>query len=227
MASVAHHLNNSLAVVLGNLEWLAASATLEAHEQRAVRGALEGCYQQKLFIQKLLWASQQGPRDISIERVDEILRQVITQIERLKRPNVTIAVKRIREELAVCVDQAALINTLLGVMLYAQSLLDGQGTITLAAESEHISPGNLENPRAVAGSFVVISIHTTGRALNSVELQDAFKPAPLEDGDVHAVSLALPVAKGVAQAHSGWVTVGSQAGAGTEIKLFLPRVFSQ
>lgn len=227
VASVAHHLNNSLAVVLGSLEWLAASATLEAHEQRAIRSALEGCYQQKLFIQKLLWASQQGPRDISIERVDEILRQVITHIERLKRPNVTIVVKKIREELAVCADQAALTNSLLGVMLYAQGLLDGQGTITVAAESEHISPGNLENRRAVAGSFVVISIHSTGRALNSAELQEAFRPAYIEDGDVNAVSLALPVAHGVAQGHSGWISVESQAGAGTEIKLFLPRVFPQ
>jgi CheY-like chemotaxis protein len=227
VASVAHHLNNSLAGVLGYLEWLASSASLEGHQQRAVGSALEECYRQKLFIQKLLWASQQGPRQLTIERVHDVIEQAANQMERLKHPTVTIQTHESKEELAVCVDHEALTSALLGTMLFAQSLLESQGTISVTTASEYISPSNLQNPRAVSGSYVLITVQVTGRTLGSEELQGAFRPAQINDGDLHALSLALPVAHGVAHAHSGWVTVDSHPETGTSITIVLPRVYSQ
>jgi|GEM_PF-6196273 len=95
------------------------------------------------------------------------------------------------------------------------------------AESEYISGANLQNPRAVPDSFVVIEMHSTGRVMTSEELDHALRPVLLTDGDQHALSLALAVAHGVSQAHGGWLQIESKSGAGTSFKLFLPRVHAQ
>lgn len=227
IGSIAHHINNSLAAVMGYLDWLANCGTLQALEQRYVKLALEGCYEQKLFVQKLLWASQQGPRELGVERVRDLIERVMQGFTKLKRPGISFDVHLIREDIAVCVDEEAVCNALIGVLLYAQRLVDGQGTVTVDAESEYISGANLQNPRAAPDSFVVIEMHSSGRVMTSEELDHALRPVLLTDGDQHALSLALAVAHGVSQAHGGWLQIESKSGAGTSFKLFLPRVHAQ
>jgi signal transduction histidine kinase len=196
-------------------------------EERYVKLALAGCYEQKLFVQKLLWASQQGPRELGVERVRDIIERLMQGFAKLKRPGISFEVHLIREDLAVCVDEEALRNALIGLLLYAQRLVDGHGTVTVDAESEYISAANLQNTRAAPAAFVVIEMHSSGRAMTSEELEHAVRPALLADGDQHALSLALAVAHGVSQAHGGWLQIESKAGAGTSFKIFLPRVHAQ
>jgi signal transduction histidine kinase len=129
--------------------------------------------------------------------------------------------------MAVFVDEEALRNALIGILLYAERLIDGRGTVIVDAESEYINAANLQNPRAVPDSFVVIDIHSSGREMTEEEIRNAHRPADLTDGDANALSLALPVAHGVTQAHGGWLHIESKAGAGTSFKLFLPRVHTQ
>ncbi len=227
IGSIAHHINNSLAGVMGYLDWLAHCGTLQELEQRYVKLALEGCYEQKLFVQKLLWASQQGPRELGVERIRDVMARAMEGISKLKKPGVSFDVRSIREDMAVFVDEEALRNAVVGVLLYAQRLIDGQGTITINAESEYINASNLQNPRAVPDSFVVIDIHSSGREMTEEEIRVAHRPADLTDGDAHALGLALAVAHGVSQAHGGWLQIESKAGAGTSFKLFLPKVHTQ
>jgi AmiR/NasT family two-component response regulator len=227
IGSIAHHINNSLAGVMGYLDWLAHCGTLQELEQRYVKLALEGCYEQKLFVQKLLWASQQGPRELGVERIRDVMDRAMEGISKLKKPGVSFDVRSIREDMAVFVDEEALRNAVVGVLLYAQRLIDGQGTITINAESEYINESNLQNPRAVPDSFVIIDIHSGGREMTEEEIRVAHRPADLTDGDAHALGLALAVAHGVSQAHGGWLQLESKAGAGTSFKLFLPRVHTQ
>jgi CheY-like chemotaxis protein len=227
IGSIAHHINNSLAGVMGYLDWLAHCGTLQALEDRYVKLALEGCYEQKLFVQKLLWASQQGPRELGVERISDVIARAVEGLSKLKKPGVSFDVRSIREDMAVFVDEEALRNAVVGVLLYAQRLIDGQGTITIDAESEYIKASNLQNPRAVPDSFVVIDIHGSGREMTDEEIRDAHRPADLTDGDTHALGLALAVAHGVTQAHGGWLHIESKAGAGTSFKFFLPKVHTQ
>ncbi len=227
IGSIAHHINNSLAGVMGYLDWLAHCGTLQALEQRYVKLALEGCYEQKLFVQKLLWASQQGPRELGVERICDIMARAMDGISKLKKPGVSFDLHSIRDDIAVFVDEEALRNAVIGVLLYAQRLIDGQGTVTMDAESEYINASNLQNPRAVPDSFVVIDIHGSGREMADQEIRQAHRPAELTDGDTHALGLALAVAHGVTQAHGGWLQIESRKGAGTSFKLFLPKVHTQ
>jgi signal transduction histidine kinase len=212
---------------MGYLDWLVNCGTLQAHEYRYAKLALEGCYDQRLFVQKLLWASQQGPRELVVERISDVVARVMDALSKLKKPGVSYDVHSIRQDMAVFVDEEALRNALVGVLLYAQRLIDGQGTITVDGESEYINASNLCNPRAVPDSFVVIDIHSSGREMTAEEIRHAHRPADLTDGDTHALSLALAVAHGVTQAHGGWLDIESKAGAGTSFKLFLPKVHTQ
>jgi light-regulated signal transduction histidine kinase (bacteriophytochrome) len=151
----------------------------------------------------------------------------MVQVDRLKKPGVSIEGKSIRDDIAVFVDVEALRSALVGVILFVQQLIDGPGTITVSVESEYISAANLKNPRATPDSFVVIEVRSSAAEIREADRIEALSSLRIRDEELKPLGLALAVAHGVTQAHGGWLTVESKRGAGASIALFIPRVHTQ
>lgn len=135
---IAHHLNNSLAGVMGYLEWLRTCETLQDYEKRYVQAALEQCEEQKSFVQRLLWASQEGPRQLGVLSVRELIDEALDTVGKLVRPDVRLQVTLAEHDLAIFADREATKTALSGLIINASDASASGDEIVLRAEREYV-----------------------------------------------------------------------------------------
>jgi PAS domain S-box-containing protein len=91
-----------------------------------------------------------------------------------------------------------------------RALLSGE----LPAFPENVPPGD----------YVVLQVRDQGTGMSAEVLNQALDPFFTTKEVGQGTGLGLPVAFGIVHGHQGFLTIDSQAGAGTAVRLFLPRL---
>jgi signal transduction histidine kinase len=218
-SGVAHDFNNLLQAVLGNLE-IARRRTdsdnvrryLETATLAAQRGA-------KLVAQLLAFARKQRliPASVDLNTVigntGDLLARTIGALVEIQ--------SRLEEELwPALVDPTQIELVLINLCINGRDAMPEGGRLTL-------STGNVlstERPPGVApGDYVVISVSDTGTGMTEEVLAKAFDPFFTTKDVGKGSGLGLSMVHGVAVQSGGAVTIESRLGAGTTVRVYLPR----
>lgn len=219
---IAHHINNSLAVVSGYLSMATASPDLQPYERRFVEAALNECQKQRLFVQRLLWASEEGPREMRPVALEAVVSRAVEEIRTVLRSGIELSLGEIPKELRVYGDQTALTYALEGLLIHAIHAIPESGTITVSVRTTFVDRTQLHNAEASPDTYALVEVHDSGVALSVEQLEELctfFAPASDEP---KTEGLGLSVAFGVARAHHGWLELESSPGSGSRIRMLLP-----
>jgi CheY-like chemotaxis protein len=117
------------------------------------------------------------------------------------------------------VDPNQLNNVLLNLAINARDAMDGGGTLTIRASnaSAGLPP---EVPQA---EYVLIEVADTGRGMAPEVLQRAFEPFFTTKPTGQGTGLGLSMAYGFVKQSGGEIVLRSEAGAGTSVRIYLPR----
>ncbi len=126
---------------------------------------------------------------------------------------------------AVFGDATHLHQVLMNLIVNARDAMPDGGILSLYAENqfidEHYARINLE---ASVGPYVAIAVTDTGIGMSSEIADRIFEPFFTTKEFGKGTGLGLSTVRGIIKSHSGFVTVDSQVGEGTEFKVFLPAV---
>jgi PAS domain S-box-containing protein len=218
---VAHDFNNLLAIILGNTELLSVKVGEEDPKVQAViRAATRGS---ELTQRLLAFSRQQSLRaqatdlEALVSGMSELLIRTLGETIDMQ----TSAAPGLWDALA---DPGQVENALLNLALNARDAMPGGGKLTIGCENAHLDEVYLaRNPEALAGDYVVLAVSDTGTGM-SVEVQShAFEPFFTTKDVGQGSGLGLSMVHGFAKQSGGHVTMYSQEGQGTTVKLYLPR----
>jgi PAS domain S-box-containing protein len=223
-SGVAHDFNNLLTAIIGNLELLEArideeDARLAKPLAAAVAAAERGA---RLTAQLLAFSRQQR---MNPEPVD--LNRVVTGIGPLLHSTIGARVA-ISAELApdlwpALADASQLELVLLNLAINARDAMPGGGALTLATENVTVGrPDRPEHPPE--GEYVMVSVADTGSGIPPEIIDKVFNPFFTTKEVGKGSGLGLSLVLGVAQQLGGGVRIETQPGAGTTVKVYLPRV---
>jgi PAS domain S-box-containing protein len=216
---IAHDFNNLLTPVIGGLEILAASLE-EPRLKRLAEAALDSSRRgAKLTTQLLTFSRIQrikmGP--VSVNQVIENLRQILGH---------TIGSGvAIRTDLAVAplhalCDENQLENAILNLAINARDAMPEGGTLTLSTEAMREEGA----PDLEPGEYVAVTVVDTGVGMSAEIAARATEPffstKPIGKG----TGLGLAQVYGIARQAGGTMRIDSREGAGTTVRLILPRV---
>jgi signal transduction histidine kinase len=219
---IAHHINNSLAVVSGYLSMATASPELEPYERRFVEAALNECQKQKLFVQRLLWASEEGPREMRPVALETVVSRAIEEIRTVLRSGIELSLGEIAKELRVYGDQAALTYALEGLLINAIHAISKSGAITVSVRTTFVERTQLRNAEAAPDTYAVVEVQDSGVGVSIEQLEEMCTFFASPAGEPNTEGLGLSVAFGVARAHHGWLELESSPGSGSRIRMLLP-----
>lgn len=219
---IAHHINNSLAAIVGYVSMAESSTTLEPHERRFLQLALDECQKQRLFIQRLLWASESGPRELKPALVDTILARATDEIRKILRKGVEISLGEVSPDLRIFADQEACVHAVEGLIINAAQSIKTSGTVSVAAYSKFVEHAGRLNPDASPDTYAVIEVRDSGEGIPEERLEELITFFSTTSGDPKTEGLGLSVAYGVARAHHGWIEIESAPEKGTCVRMFLP-----
>jgi PAS domain S-box-containing protein len=230
---VAHDFNNLLTVVQGGLDMIGRQIpALEpsAAVPRIVRGkdmALEGVRRAVRLTSRLLaFARQQPlmPKSIDANKlvggICELLSRTVGQATYLE----TVLAAGLWRTHA---DANQLENAILNLTVNARDAMPEGGKITIETANCYLDEAyvNALAEPVKAGQYVLIAVTDTGVGMDQSTLAHAFEPFFTTKGVGKGTGLGLSQVYGFVLQSAGHVTIYSELGEGTTVKIYLPRYF--
>ena len=224
---VAHDFNNLLMVILGNLE-LAVQALGSQNlirAQRKVEVAQGGAQRAAALTQRLLAFSRRqtlDPQPVDANKIvasmSELLRHSIGNGIELE----TVLAGDLWEAV---VDPNQLENALLNLAINARDAMPAGGKVTVETANTVLDAAYAaSHDEVTAGQYVMVALSDGGTGMTPDEAARAFEPFFTTKGVGRGSGLGLSQVFGFIKQSSGHVKIHSVLGAGTTVKLYLPRL---
>lgn len=222
---IAHDFNNMLAVVIGSLDMLKRRMVDgEVRHLRLVQNAMEGATRAAGLTQRLLAFSRQQalkPEPIDANKLvsgmSELLRRTITENIRLE----TVLAGGLWR---TSVDPNQLESAILNLAVNARDAMPDGGRLTIETANCHLDETYSREHETAAGQYVLIAVSDTGTGMTTDVVARAFDPFYTTKEVNKGTGLGLSMVHGFVRQTGGHAKIYSEAGQGTTVKIYLPRL---
>jgi signal transduction histidine kinase len=147
--------------------------------------------------------------------VQGLIREVMRMVhERAQSRDIELTVQMLEEEIDIWADERSMKQIFLNLLSNAIKFSREGGTVYIRAIAER-------------PDVAVFEIEDHGIGMNEAEQERALQPfgqaQPATTRTYGGTGLGLPITKGLVEAHGGTLTISSRAGAGTTVRVALPR----
>jgi signal transduction histidine kinase len=213
---VVHDINNLLAVIGSGLRLLECQSDA-AYRKAIVDKMQEAIARGALLSRQLLDAARPRPKSIDGFVAGSRLAAIAGALDRALRPDITVRNEIAPDLWAFNADPEELYFALLNLCRNSADAMPDGGVITVAAR-------NVEPSSGAARGFVEIVVADDGEGMPEEVLSQAFTPYFTTKPEGSGTGLGLPQVQRFAEGRDGAVCIESRRGAGTLVRLFLPRV---
>ena len=124
----------------------------------------------------------------------------------------------------IFVDKSQLENAIVNLAINARDAMPKGGTLKIRVQNATLTEKDVDiRPNLKAGDFVLVSVSDTGTGFPPEMRERVFEPFFTTKGLAEHSGLGLSLVYGFVTQSGGHVEIESEPGAGTEVKLYLPR----
>ena len=222
---IAHDFNNILAAIIGNLDLLQDSDNIsDEFDKEGVAIALRAALRGADLTHRLLAFSRQQDLMAKTTRINETLPHFCRLAQSTIGEDIAIEMKLAADLWPTVVDAGQLENALLNLAINARDAMPNGGHLTIetanlvldedhAAKSDDLAPGD----------YVTVTVSDDGAGMPAEVRVRAFEPFFTTKEVGEGSGLGLSMVFGFAQQSGGQVSVYSEAGEGTTVRIYLPR----
>ena len=221
---LAHDLNNVLAIISGNVEFLKMRGGSDPQFEKPADAALQGVRRAGDLTRKLLDFSRTDAGITQRVSVDAFVRGMENLIAKSLTPAINLEMALSEDGWAVDIDTGDLEAALLNLSLNARDAMPNGGTLLVETANKVIDDEyEARNLGSSAGEFVMISISDTGTGMAPETVEKAFEPFFTTKEVGKGTGLGLSMVYAFIQRSGGHVKIYSELGKGTAVRLYLPR----
>jgi signal transduction histidine kinase len=222
---VAHDFNNLLTVIMGGLETIRrANPDDRPRIGRAVDMAFQGAQRAANLTSRLLAFSRRQPLsprpldlNILVREMSELLHRTLgetIELENVISPRLW----------PVEVDQNQLEAAILNLAVNARDAMPMGGKLTIETANTALDESySARDAEVVPGQYVMLSISDNGEGMSEDTLARAFEPFYTTKEVGKGTGLGLSMVYGFVKQSRGHVTIYSEEGQGTTVKIYFPR----
>jgi len=221
---VAHDFNNLLAVILGNLELIAAKVDAKGEVPSWIERAITAADRGASLTQRLLaFSRKQILRPEPID-ADKHVRGMLELLRRTLGESVQIEAFS-QAGLWLCeLDAGQLENSILNIAINARDAMPAGGTLTIEMANVEIRDDFSVGQAAIEpGQYVLLALTDTGVGMTEAVVDRVFEPFFTSKDVGEGSGLGLSMVYGFVKQSGGYVKIHSEVGNGTMIKLYFPR----
>jgi len=215
---VAHHFNNLLSVVLGNLHLARQRIGTGEDVGRFLASATAGAQRGAEVVKQLLTFSRQQILETRIVDVAEWLDAASSLMASTLRGDIHVEIAAASALWPVRVDPAQLELALLNLAVNARDAMPKGGTLRVAARNRKVEDQRL----GLNGDYVVIEVTDTGEGVDPAVMPRIFEPFFTTKEPGVGGGLGLSQVHGFMHQSGGAVDLTSVVGQGTIVTLYLP-----
>jgi PAS domain S-box-containing protein len=221
---IAHDFNNLLAVIIGNLELVEGEIEQNAEASEWVEIAIAAAERGAGLTQRLLaFSRKQALRPTALD-TNALVQSMLDLLRRTIGERIEIELVRDAGLWKSLVDPNQLENAILNLAINARDAMSAGGKLTITTSNARIDDDYARAQADVEpGQYVLITVSDTGSGMPDDVQKRAFEPFYTTKDVGLGSGLGLSMVYGFIKQSGGHVSVYSEVGAGTTIRLFLPR----
>jgi signal transduction histidine kinase/PleD family two-component response regulator len=222
---VAHDFNNLLTVIIGGLDTIRRSRPEDtARIQRATSMAIQGAERAAALTTRLLAFSRRQPLQPKALDLNLLVREMTDLLHRSLGEQIELEGVLAPRLWTVEVDPNQLQTAVLNLAVNARDAMSEGGKLTIetlnAALDESYAATDSE---VIPGQYAVLSVSDTGEGMAAETLAKVFEPFFTTKEVGKGTGLGLSMVYGFVKQSGGHVTLYSEPGEGTTVRLYFPR----
>jgi signal transduction histidine kinase len=220
---IAHDFNNMLAIIVGNLD-IAKRRLAQGRGDvgRQIDSAMDGARRAAALTQRLLVFARRQPLEPLVTDLNQLLADLSELLRRTIGEQVRIESVPAPSVWPVCVDRAQMESAIINLAINARDAMPGGGLLrieTLNMIQDEAGPEDGLAP----GDYVMVAVSDSGSGMAPDVAARAFEPFFTTKEVGRGTGLGLSQVYGFVRQSGGHVGIDSAPGAGTAIRLYLPR----
>jgi PAS domain S-box-containing protein len=221
---LAHDFNNLLTVIIGNLQLLDGKLAGDEKSEKRVSEAIVAARKgSDLTHQLLAFARKQElePRDVG---VNGLVQGMAPLVSRTIGENIELKVDCMDGDPHSLIDPSQLESAILNLSINARDAMGNSGRLTIETQPAYLDAEYAaKNPEVTPGQYVMVAVSDNGCGM-SAELQEKiFQPFFTTKAPGSGTGLGLAMVYGFIKQSGGHISVYSEVGHGTSVKMYLPR----
>ncbi len=226
VGGIAHDFNNLLTVILANAEMMARNLPVEAADLRADLEELRGAAQRGAsMVKKLLAFSRREELRFSAVNLANLASDLTGMLRRLLPENIELRLLGTDCEACVMADRGAIEQILVNLVTNARDAMPEGGVLSIEVADTWLDEQfQSSHGWGEPGPYVVLSVSDTGIGMDEKVRERAFEPFFTTKPPGVGTGLGLAVTYGLVKHHRGFIEILSQVGAGTTVRIYLPRI---
>jgi PAS domain S-box-containing protein len=219
---IAHDFNNILTAIINSLELVrAAPGTGGAGAPRLDR-ALKAARNGAALVQQLLVFARKQPAQAEPADINAIVRATLTMLSRSASENIAVVAELAADLKWARVDPTQLQTAILNLAVNARDAMPAGGILTMS--TANVPPESAPAGPHRAGGWVSITVSDTGVGMTPEVRARAFEPFFTTKELGKGTGLGLSMVYSAMRQVGGDVSIASEPGKGTSVRLLLPAI---
>jgi len=220
---VAHQFNNLLTAILATTDLALATSDLTPALRSDLEDIREAGHRAASITRQLLAFAGSQSTSPRATNVNDLVAELEPLLKHVLPSNVSLEL-RLHATESVMVDPVRLEQVILHLVVNSVDALSQGGSITIATRDVDGVPRS-DTQEAKVGAFTEIAIADTGHGMDDVTRARVFEPFFSTKGQAGGgIGLGLASVYGTMHQLGGGIGIESELGAGTRVRLFVPRL---
>jgi PAS domain S-box-containing protein len=220
---IAHDFNNLLTVIVGNAEYLAERLKVRPDLQKLAEAIVAAGERGAELTQRLLAFSRRQtliPAEIDCNHLVASMQQLL---RRTLREDIEIETFLDPELANAVADPAQLESAILNLALNAQDAMPGGGCLSISTTNAALDESYRDmHPEVTPGRYIMLAVTDDGEGMLPEVLARVFEPFFTTKEVGKGSGLGLSMVYGFVKQSAGHVTIYSEPGLGTTVRIYLP-----
>ena len=221
---IAHDFNNVLATILGYTELLLNASDVPNPHKHDLRQITTAVDRARVLINQILTFSRQGDGVRAALDLSHVLNESVKLLKTTLPPTTKILFTSEPGIPSIIADVAQMHQLVINLITNAhQSLPDARGTIRVSIKSVQLDAAGHDATASLApGLYNELVVSDDGLGMSSSVLDRIFDPffttRPVGSG----TGMGMASVHGTVKSHGGAITISSEEGVGTTVRIYLP-----
>lgn len=216
---IAHDLNNLLTAILGCGELLSGRLEPESREAGLVRPIVEAGERARDLVRQLLAFSRKESLNPDFISIGELCRDLLRLLRHVIGEHISLELNAPKGLDLVYADRSQVEQVVMNLCVNARDAMPSGGSLRVSVYQERRSDPSTEKQSA---DFVVIEVKDSGKGMEPEAVERAFEPFFTTKERGGGTGLGLATVYAVVERHQGVVTIDSEPGVGTTVRVYLP-----
>jgi two-component system, cell cycle sensor histidine kinase and response regulator CckA len=217
----AHQFNNALMAIVGNIELIKMAFPGRHDLDKYLEAMKESAYRMSKHNEQLLAYARGGryqPQKVSF---NDFVRQTLLLVEHTIKPRVNL-----EQDLQACtaraeIDMGQMQMVIAAIIANASEATEDEGRIRVSCEDFRFSEASVTDQLPLKpGDYIRLTIEDEGKGMDDMTRSRIFEPFFTTKSQGRGLGMAAVY--GIVLNHDGWITVDSEPGKGTTVRIYLP-----